>query len=110
MNPSFPTEDGKYKFIIDSEGDLSFEDVKGKYGLVNNGKIIIPFEYDYMESYDDWGTNTVGVVLTVKDGRTYYLSTDGTNLTPDGFDCGSEPFNDRAWVFNDGQGYIIEFR
>lgn len=111
LNPSFPTEDGKYKFIIDSTGgEFNFYDVKGKYGLVDNGRIVIPFEYDYMESYDGWETNTAGVVLAVKDGRTYYFSTDGTNLTPDGFDCGSEPFNDRAWVFNDGQGYIIEFR
>ena len=111
LNPSFPTEDGKYKFIIDSTGgEFDFWNVKGKYGLVDNGRIVIPFEYDYMESYDGWETNTVGVVLAVKDGRTYYFSTDGTNLTPDGFDCGSEPFNDRAWVFDDGQGYIIEFR
>ncbi len=109
MNPSYPREDGKYTFLLDLP-NVSFPKVEGKYGLVDNGKIIIPFEYDYMESLDGWGTNTVGVVLAVKDGRTYYFSTDGTNLTPDGFDCGSEPFNDRAWVFNDGQGYIIEFR
>lgn len=84
--------------------------IDGKYGLVNNGRVVIPFEYDYMESLDDWNVNTVGVVLAIKDGRTYYFSTGGTNLTPEEFDCGSEPVNNRAWVFNDGQGYIIEFR
>jgi hypothetical protein len=84
--------------------------IDGKYGLVNNGRVVIPFEYDYMESLDGWNVNTVGVVLAIKDGRTYYFSTGGTNLTPEGFDCGSEPVNNRAWVFNDGQGYIIEFR
>ena len=43
------------------------------------------------------------------DGKTYYFSTDGTNLTPEGFDCGAQPYENRAWVFKDGQGYIIEF-
>ena len=78
-----------------------------KYGLVTNESIIIPFEYDYMS--DIRHCSKAGVVMAVKDGKTYYFASDGTNLTPDGFDCGTEPFADRAWVFKDGQGYIIEF-
>ena len=79
-----------------------------KYGLVTNESIIIPFEYDYMSdiSHSDDG---VGIVMAVKDGKTYYFASDGTNLTPDGFDCGVEPRGNHAWVFKDGQGYIIEF-
>ena len=85
----------------------------GKYGLVEDGEIIIPFEYDSISTYlgqSDLATgNSVGVVRAEKDGRFYYISTSGYLLTPDGFDCGSQPFADRAWVFNGGQGYIIEF-
>lgn len=80
----------------------------GKYGLIKNDNVIIPFEYDYMVTV--YGANDVGVVLAKRDGRSYYFSTNGTNLTPDGFDCGSQPYNNRAWVFEDGQGYILEFR
>lgn len=95
-----------------NELNLEHSDL-GKYGLVKNDTIIIPFEYDYMVTvYGDADSpaNNVGVVLAQKEGRSYYFSTDGTNLTPDGFDCGSQPFNDRAWVYDDGQGYILEFR
>lgn len=95
-----------------NEFDLEHGDL-GKYGLVKNDTIIIPFEYDYMVTvYGDADSpaNNVGVVLAQKDGRSYYFSTDGTNLTPDGFDCGAQPFNNRAWVYENGQGYIIEFR
>lgn len=85
----------------------------GKYGLVEDGEIIIPFEYDSISTYlgqSDLATgNSVGVVRAEKDGRFYYISTSGYLLTPEGFDCGSQPFADRAWVFNGGQGYIIEF-
>ena len=85
----------------------------GKYGVVIDGKVVIPFEYDYIATYvgvsDLANSNTVDVVLAEKDGRSYYFSADGTNLTPDGFDCGSEPFANRAWVFEDGNGWIIEF-
>ncbi len=78
-----------------------------KYGLVNGSEVVIPFEYDYMVTV--YG-NSVGVVLARKDGRSYYFSSNGTNLTPDGFDCGSQPNENRAWVYQDGQGYILEFR
>lgn len=101
---------GDQDITLDFENDeLDIGDADlGKYGLVKNDTLIIPFEYDYMVTV--YGGNTVGVVMAQKDGRTYYFSTDGTNLTPDGFDCGAQPFNDRAWVFEDGQGYILEFR
>ena len=90
-------------------GGFSLDDNQlGKYGLVKNDTVIIPFEYDYMVT--SYGENTVGVVMAQKDGRTYYFSTNGTNLTPDGFDCGAQPYNDRAWVYEDGQGYILEFK
>jgi hypothetical protein len=101
--------EGSYKngsFVLPAD-DL------GKYGLYNNGKIVIPFEYDLISTYvsesDLAYGNSYGVVLAVKDGRSYYFSSDGVNLTPDGFDCGSQPYADRAWVFEDGQGYIIKF-
>lgn len=98
-----------------SNGSFDVTQVElGKYGLTNNGKVVIPFEYDNMAFYRvDWGDRTdatVGVVVAEKDGRVYYFSTNGTNLTPDGFDCGSEPCGDRAWVYEDGQGWIIKFR
>lgn len=76
-----------------------------KYGVASNEKVIIPFEYDLIVTANE----NVGVYLAVKDGRCYYFSSEGRNLTPDGFDCGSQPFNDRAWVFNGSQGYIIKF-
>ena len=79
-----------------------------KFGLVTNESIVIPFEYDYISNIKR-STFEVGVVMAVKDGKTYYFASDGTNLTPEGFDCGTEPVDNRAWVFKDGQGYIIEF-
>ena len=90
-------------------GEFSLDDsLLGKYGLVKNDEVIIPFEYDSMVTV--YGGNTVGVVMAQKDDRTYYFSTNGTNLTPDGYDCGAQPYNNRAWVFEDGQGYILEFK
>jgi hypothetical protein len=77
----------------------------GKYGLASNQKVIIPFEYDLVITANE----NVGVYLAVKDGKSYYFSSDGFNLTPDGFGCGSQPFGDRAWVFDGSQGYIIKF-
>ena len=71
-------------------------------------KIIIPFEYDFITTTQTEG-QPLGVYLAIKDGKSYYISSEGRNLTPDGFDCGSQPFNDRAWVFNGSQGYIIKF-
>ncbi len=79
-----------------------------KCGLVTNESIIIPFEYDYISDIDR-SSYEVGVVMAVKDGKTYYFASDGTNLTPEGFDCGTEPLSNRAWVFKDGYGWIIEF-
>lgn len=95
-------------------GTMNFpEESLGKYGLIYDGKVVVPFEYDYMAVYRSMSDltygNGVGVVLAEKDGRSYYFSNNGTNLTPDGFDCGSQPFADRAWVFEDGYGWIIEF-
>ncbi len=88
-------------------------DAVGKYGLTYYGEVVIPFEYDYMATYRSMSDaaygNVYAVVLAVKDGRCYYFSNNGTNLTPEGFDCGSQPFGDRAWVFEDGQGWILEF-
>ena len=85
----------------------------GKYGLVEDGRVVIPFEYDNISTYNSESDlaygNSVGVVLAEKDGRCYYISTNGNILTPEGFDCGSQPFGDRAWVFEDGQGWILEF-
>ncbi len=93
----------------DEDGVFALDESQlGKYGLVKNDTVIIPFEYDYMVTA--YGGNTVGVVMAQKDGRTYYFSTNGTNLTPDGFDCGAQPYYDRAWVYEDGQGYILEFK
>ncbi len=80
----------------------------GKYGVASDEKIIIPFEYDFITTTQTEG-QPLGVYLAIKDGRSYYISSNGTVLTPDGFDCGSQPFNDCAWVFEDGQGYIIKF-
>ena len=79
-----------------------------KFGLVTNESIVIPFEYDYISNIKR-STFEVGVVMAVKDGKTYYFASDGTNLTPEGFDCGTEPVDNRAWVFKDGYGWIIEF-
>ncbi len=88
--------------------DFDIDESKlGKYGVASNEKVIIPFEYDLIITAQ--GNEDVGVYLAIKDGKSYYFSSDGFNLTPDGFDCGSQPFNDRAWVFEDGQGWIIKF-
>lgn len=80
----------------------------GKYGVVKNGKTVIPFEYDSIFTYAT--DEEVGVYRCVKEGRTYYISSSGYNLTPDGYSCGSEPFGNRAWVYDGSQGYILEFR
>jgi hypothetical protein len=80
----------------------------GKYGVASDEKVIIPFEYDFITTTQTEG-QPLGVYLAIKDGKSYYISSEGRNLTPDGFDCGSQPFNDRAWVFNGSQGYIIKF-
>lgn len=79
----------------------------GKYGIAKNGEIIVPFEYDLILSGQDG--DCVGVYMTEKDGRTYYISSDGVVLTPDGFDCGSQPVKNRAWVFDGENGYMLEF-
>ncbi len=78
-----------------------------KYGVVKNGKTVIPFEYDSITTYA--AEDEVGVYRCIKDGRTYYFSSSGYNLTPEGFTCGSEPFKNRAWVYEGSQGYILEF-
>jgi len=81
----------------------------GKYGVMKGGEIVIPFEYDSILSYQT--ADEKGVYACQKDGRTYYLSSDGENLTPEGFACGAAPYQNRAWVFNDeGFGFILEFR
>lgn len=78
----------------------------GKFGVVKNGKTVIDFEYDSIDSFAD-----IGIFRAVKNGKTYYISSNGTNLTPEGFACGSEPLENRAWVYDElGQGYILEFR
>lgn len=93
----------------DVETSFSVDEAKlGKYGVASNEGIIIPFEYDMIVTGQN-SEGDSGVYLAIKDGRSYYFSSDGTNLTPDGFDCGSQPFGNRAWVFEDGQGYILEF-
>lgn len=83
-----------------------FSQKLGKYGVVKNNTVVIPFEYDLILTAND-GEN--GVFLAIKDGRCYYISANGNIITPEGFDCGSQPFANRAWVFEDGQGWIIEF-
>ncbi len=95
---------------IDSEdGWLDLDEAKlGKYGVINNGALVIPFEYDAIRSYA-W--DSIGVFACYKDGRVYYISSNGANLTPEGYAAGSEPCENRAWVYeDDGQGYIIEFK
>ncbi len=79
-----------------------------KYGLVSNNAIIVPFEYEYMRE-GMYPYYQPGVVMAVKDGKTYYIASDGTNLTPEGVDFGSVLYLTRALIFDDGQGYIIEF-
>ncbi len=89
-------------------GFVPDESKLGKYGVASNEKIIVPFEYDYIVTAQG-SLEFVGVYLAIKDGRSYYISSNGTVLTPEGFDCGSQPYGNRAWVFEDGQGYIISF-
>ncbi len=87
--------------------DIIDDSAIGKYGIAKNGEIIVPFEYDFILSgQDDEG---VGVYMAKKDGKVYYISSDGSVLTPDGFDCGSQPCKNRAWVFDGEQGYMLEF-
>ncbi len=92
----------------DADFDLAIDESKlGKWGVIKDGEIIIPFEYDRICSYQ---TETEkGVYYAEKDGRAYYISSTGVVLTPEGFTCGSQPFNNRAWVFDGENGYIIEF-
>lgn len=87
--------------------DIIDDSAMGKYGIVKNGEIIVPFEYDLILSGQD--EEGVGVYMAEKDGKTYYISSDGTVLTPDGFDCGSQPCKNRAWVFDGENGYMLEF-
>lgn len=84
------------------------ESTLGKFGVVKNGRTVIPFEYDSISTYAT--EEEVGVYRCVKEGRTYYISSSGYNLTPDGYSCGSEPFGNRAWVYDGSQGYILEFK
>lgn len=83
------------------------EEDLGKYGVVCNNEIIIPFEYDGIDSFQS--ESDLGVYRAVKDGKTYYISSSGENLNPDGFTCGAVPLQNRAWVFDGEQGYVIEF-
>ena len=78
----------------------------GKYGIVNNGVVTTPFEYDYIQSHQE---GSVGVYLAVKDGKIYYINSNGTVLTPEGFTCGSAPCGNRAWVFQGDKGFVLEF-
>ncbi len=103
----YSSEDSIYLYYMEN-GIVDIDtSALGKYGIVKDGSIVLPFEYDLVISGQT--NENVGVYLAVKDGRYYYVSSSGFNLTPDGFDCGSQPYNNRAWVFNGSQGYILEF-
>ncbi len=114
----YPNGDGEgmelYYFTEDSYVACR-DTVTGKYGVVCNGEVIIPFEYSSIDSLQGASNRVggsdgdVGVFRAVKDGKTYYISTNGRNLTPNGFTCGSAPYKDRAWVFDGSQGYVIQF-
>lgn len=100
--------DGSVMSCFDGADVDIIEAELGKYGLASNERVIVPFEYDLIATEQN-SAESVGVFLAIKDGRCYYFSSEGRNLTPDGFDCGSQPFGDRAWVFDGSQGYIIKF-
>lgn len=112
-----------YTVMADKEGRVDFYCFteasfvpcisNGKYGIVNNGVVTTPFEYDYIQSYQgcaEYENNSnLGVFLAIKGGKTYYITADGTNLTPEGFTCGSVPYGNRAWVFENDHGFVLEF-
>ncbi|MCH2247882.1 MAG: WG repeat-containing protein, partial [Crocosphaera sp.] len=49
---------------------------KSKYGYVKNGKVVIPFEFDYAAIFED------GVAQVVKNGRVGYIDTTGKIVIP----------------------------
>ena len=109
-----PTEleripDGVLVPCVEYSGDIleefSAELAGKKYGLSGNEGIVVPFEYDNI-TISHWG---VCVYRAEKDGRVYYFDTKGKLLTPEGFSCGGDVYENRAWVFEGSQGYIIEF-
>ncbi len=85
----------------------------GKYGVVYNNEVVIPFDYDRIDTLQTGGEyepdEFLGIYRAIKDGKTYYISTDGKNFTPDGFLCGSPPNANRATVFDGRKMFIIEF-
>ncbi len=95
--------------------DVVNVDTIGKYGVVFGGETVIPFEFDKIDTfqgrrgYYDAAIPCFGVYRAVKDGKTYYYSTNGTNLTPDGFVCGSQPRENRATVYDGKKLFVIEF-
>lgn len=109
-----PTEleripDGVLVPCVEYSGDIleefSAELAGKKYGLSGNEGIVVPFEYDNI-TISHWG---VCVYRAEKDGRVYYFDTKGKLLTPEGFSCGGDVYENRALVFEGSQGYIIEF-
>ncbi len=106
-------KDGKLDIYCFTESSFVPCISNGKYGIVNNGTVLVPFEYDYIQSYQgcaEYASNSnLGVYLAKKDGKTYYITANGTNLTPEGFTCGSVPYGNRAWVFENDHGFVLEF-
>ncbi|CCQ66166.1 hypothetical protein CWATWH0402_5328 [Crocosphaera watsonii WH 0402] len=49
---------------------------KSKYGYVKNGKVVIPFEFDYADIFED------GVARVAKNGRVGYIDTTGKIVIP----------------------------
>ncbi|MBR5278313.1 MAG: hypothetical protein IKU23_03505, partial [Clostridia bacterium] len=95
--------------------DVVYTETIGKYGVVFGGETVIPFEFDKIDTYqgirgyNDTVIPCFGVYRAVKDGKTYYYSTNGTNLTPDGFVCGSQPRENCATVYDGKKLFVIEF-
>ncbi|MBR5278646.1 MAG: hypothetical protein IKU23_05195, partial [Clostridia bacterium] len=95
--------------------DIVNLDTVGKYGVVFGGEAVIPFEFDLIDTYQGGNTRygidepRLGVFRAIKDGKTYYYSTNGTNLTPDGFVCGTQPRENRATVYDGKKIYVIKF-
>ena len=76
---------------------------KSKYGYVKNGKVVIPFEFDYAAIFED------GVAQVVKNGRVGYIDTTGKIVIPFEFENNSlKRFREGlAAVKKDGKwGYI----
>ena len=121
-------DDPAYSGEFDIIGD-------GRYGILADGKIVVPFDYDYGTNYSediaclgkdgeysyfDKAGNPIfaqtfnshysasyGAIALCNDGKWGFADTSGEMLTPMCFDEARPVFNTLAWVKQDGKWGVV---